>query len=110
MSAGRVVGGDVGILLAENLGRSGVLNVVKPALDGDFAAGDAEIAEGQHGGVGRRSVPQVERDFGGLAGHLQGIKALGDEFDYAGIIQVVPERVVEGFEQSGVLRVGVGGL
>ncbi len=52
--AGRVVGGNVGVLFAENLRRRGVLYVVEPALHGDFAGGDGEIAEGQHGGVRRR--------------------------------------------------------
>jgi hypothetical protein len=41
---------------------------------------------------------------------LQRIETLGDEFDYAGIIQIVPECVVESFQEFGVLRIAVGGF
>jgi hypothetical protein len=73
-------------------------------------AGDTEIAEGQHGGVGRRRIPHSERHLGRLAGHLQWIKAFGDEFDDPGIIEVVPERIVESLKESSVLRIAVGRL
>ena len=52
--AGRVIGGNIGVLLAQDQRRGGVLYVVEPALHRDFACCHAEIAEGQHGGVGRR--------------------------------------------------------
>ena len=65
-----VIGGDIGILFAEYLRRSGVLNVVEPTLHGDFSGRDGKIAEGQHGGVGRRRIPDAESDFRRLAGNL----------------------------------------
>src|SRR5580700_268696 len=71
---------------------------------------DAEIAEGQHGGIRRRRVPDSECDLGRLPGSLQGIETLGDEFDHPGIVQVVPESVVESLEQRVVLRIAAGRL
>src|ERR1700679_1662814 len=68
--ASGVIGGNVGILFAENLGRGSVFDVVEPALNGDFSGGDGKIAEGQHGGVGRRRIPDSEGDFRRLAGDL----------------------------------------
>ena len=106
--AGSIVAGNVGVLLAENLRRRRVLHVVEPALNNEFAGGDAKIAEGQHGGVRRRGVPDSEGDLGWLAGHLQGVEALGDEFDDAGIVQIVPESIVESLEQRVVLGIAVG--
>jgi len=41
---------------------------------------------------------------------LQRIKALGDEFDDTGVVEVVPECVVESLKESGVLGIVVGGL
>ena len=108
--AGGVVGGNVGVLLAEDQRGRGVLDVVEPALDGKFACGDGEISEGQHGGIGRRRVPDAEGDLGRLAGDLQGIKALGDQFDDAGVIEITPESIVEGLEQRGVLGIAGRGL
>ena len=98
------------ILLADDQRRRRVLDVVEPALHGELAGGHAEVAEGEHGGIGRRRVPHAERDLGRLAGDLQGIKAFGDEFDHAGVIEIVPERVVESLKQRGVLRIGSGRL
>ena len=108
--AGSLVGSNIGILFSEHQGRGSVLHVVKPALDDHFAGRDSEIAKGQHGGVGRWRVPDSEGNFGRIARDLQGIEAFRDQFDDAGVVEVVPECVVEGFQQGGVLRVRVRGL
>ena len=110
ISARRVLGGDVRVLLAQHLRRGRVLDVIQPALHRDLARGRAQVAERQHGGIGRRNVPQPESHLGGFARNLQRIEALGNQFDHAGVVQVVPERVVEGLEQRGVLRVAGGRL
>src|SRR6266576_4019867 len=48
-------GGVVVVLLAEHLRRgSRALDVVEPALHSDFVGSDAQVAEGEHGSVGRR--------------------------------------------------------
>ena len=73
-----VGGGIVGVLLAEHLRRLLIFYVVEPTLHRNFAGGCAQIAEREHGGVGRRGIPCREIDFGGLPRLLQRIKALGD--------------------------------
>jgi hypothetical protein len=41
-----------------------------------------------------------------LPGLLQRIKTLGDQIEDSGVVEVVPERVVEGLQQVGVAGVG----
>src|ERR1700758_4782986 len=90
--------GRVRVLLAENLWRLGVLYVEEPALSGQFAVRHSEIAESQHPGVRRWRAPGKEVHFRRLPWHLQWIEALRDQFNYAGNIQIVPERVVESLQ------------
>src|SRR5258705_1594121 len=71
-------GGIVVVLLAEHLwrGRS-ALDIVKPALDGYFVGGYAQITEREHGSVGRgRSAPVGCFQFRRLSWNLQRVEAL----------------------------------
>jgi len=43
--------------------------------------------------------------FRGLAGNLQRIEAFRNQFDYAGVVEIIPQRVIEGFKQGGILRI-----
>ncbi len=97
---GCILGGRVRVLLAQHLRGGCVLHVVEPALHRQFVGGCREIAECQHGRVGRRRVPGREVHVRGLARDLQRIKALRDEFDYAGVVEIVPQRVVEGLSRA----------
>src|SRR5208282_4575378 len=72
--------------------------------------GDAEVAEGKHGGVGRRRIPGGEVDVGGLAGLLERIETLGDEIEDSGVVEVVPEHVIESFRKVGVFGIAGRGL
>jgi hypothetical protein len=58
-------------------------------------------------GGGEFQTPKVTSGAGrGPAGD----KTLGDEFDDAGVIEVVPESIVESLEQRGILRIALEGL
>ena len=59
-------------------------------------------------GGGEFQIPKC--DFRRIARHLQGIETFRDQFDDAGVVEVVPEGVVESLQQRGVLGVAAGGL
>ena len=105
-----VAGCVVGVLLAEHLRRLLILDVVKPSLHRDFAGGRAQVAEGEHGGIGRRRIPRREVDFGWLPGYLQRIETLRNKIEDSGVVEIVPEHVVESLQQFGVLGVAGRGL
>src|SRR5579884_4396698 len=72
----RVVGRRIfAILLAQNLRRDRVLNVVQPAVHRDLSAADSEIAECQHGGVGGGITPGVNLHILRTARSIEGIEA-----------------------------------
>ena len=108
--AGRVAGRRILILLAQHLRRGHVLHVVEPALHGHAVAGHAQVAERQHGGIRRRRAPAFKLHIGRRAHLTERIKALRNHVEDAGIVQIVPQRVVEGLEQVGVLGVLGGSL
>jgi len=70
--AGRVVGGDVGILFADHQRRCRVPYVVEPPLHGEFARSDTEIAKGQHGGLGGGEFHTPNVTSGGWPGTCKG--------------------------------------
>src|SRR5207302_11347926 len=100
--------GSVLVLLAKNRRRSAVLDVIEPALRSDVVARDTQIAEYEHGSVWRGSVPGIELDVGRLTRLLQRIKTLRHQVEDPGVIQVIPERVIECLEEVGILGI-VGG-
>ena len=106
ITARRRIARRIGVLLAQNLRRTGILHVIQPALDGNFPAGDAQVTKGEHGGIRRRRIPRQVIHFGRLAGDLQRVKTFRNQFDHAGYVEIVPESVVKSLEQCGVLRVG----
>ena len=64
---GGVGGGGIGVLLAEHLRGADIFHVVEPAMHDHAGAGRTQIAESQHGCVGRRSIPGFETHFGRIA-------------------------------------------
>jgi hypothetical protein len=74
-------------------------------LDSNVIAGDAQISKHQHGSIRRGSVPSVELDVRGLARLLQRIKTLRDQVENSGVVQVIPERVVECLKEVWILGV-----
>src|SRR5438552_10630894 len=106
----RLLGAVVGILFSEHLRSASILYVKEPALHSDFAAHYPKVAECQHGGVGRGRIPGRKSDVRRLSRHLQWIETLGDHLDHSGIVQIVPQRVVESLQQGRVLRVAGGRL
>ena len=103
--AGRVGGGRVLILLAQHLRRRDVLDVVEPALHGHVVAGHAQIAERQHGRIRRRRIPGLKLHVCRIARNRQRIEALRNHVEDAGIVQIIPQSVVENLEQVGILGV-----
>ncbi len=93
------------ILLAENLRRGDVLNVIEPALYRHVAAGHAHIAESEHGGVNGSRPPRREVHICRCADRAKWIKTLGSHVENAGAIQIIPQRVVENLNQGGALGV-----
>ena len=59
-------------------------------------------------GGGEFQIPKC--DFRRIARHLQGIEALRDQLDDTGVVEIVPERIVERLQQSSVLGVVVSGF
>ena len=108
--AGGVAGGGVLILLAQHLRRCHILHVVEPALDRHAVAGHAQIAKGQHGRVRRRRAPALELHVRRRAHLSQGIEALRNHVEDAGIVQIVPQGFVERLQQIGVLGILGGGV
>ena len=106
----RIRGRRICVLLTEYLGRGDVLHVIEPALYHYGIVADSKVAEGQHGSVRRRRAPHLELDLGGLTWHLQRVKALGDQIEDAGIIEIVPQSVVKRFKKVSVFRILIGGL
>ena len=105
--ADRIGGCVVVVLLAQNLRVDvGALDVVQPTLHLHLVGGHAQVAEGEHRGVWRRREFQsVALDFGRLSGNLHRVEALRNHIEDAGIVEIVPERVVESLEQVGVLGI-----
>ncbi len=66
--AGGVFGGVFAVLLGEHLRVLGFLASKRIAVDREAVAGDAERAEGNHGGVDRSGGPLRQADLGGGAG------------------------------------------
>src|SRR5437870_13670217 len=108
--AGGVGRGRIGVLFAQYLRRSRVLYVVQPALHGYAVSADPKVAEGQHGSVCRGGAPDLELDFRGLAGYFKGIETFGDQVEDAGVIQIVPQGIVESVEQVDIFWIWRGGL
>ena len=102
----RSIAGRIGILLAQNLWGLRIFHIIEPALDGQLPRRDSQASESQHGCVGRRRVPREVVHLRRLTGNLQRIKALRNQFDDPGDVEIVPQRVVESLEQSGILRIG----
>ena len=105
--AGIGIGGRFAILLAQHLWRLRILGVVQPALDIQRSALDAQIAEGQHAGIGRRAAPVIEMHFLGSARHCQGIKALGHHVENPRRLQIIPQSDIE--DRGQILRARIGG-
>src|SRR5947209_6499040 len=91
--------GNIGVLLSENLRIAGVLDVVKPALNGNVVGIGGKIAEYEHGAIWRRRAPAFEFDVGRRSNLPERIEALRNHFEDASIVQVVPERFIEGAQQ-----------
>ena len=71
----------------------------------------AQIAEREHGSVGRgRSAPVSCLQFRRLSWNLQRVEALRDQIKNAGVIEVIPQSLVENLVQGSGLRIRVGGL
>src|SRR5579863_6237083 len=108
--ARRVTGGNILILLAENLRRSGILHVVKPALHGNVRAGDSKIAKHQHGRVGRWSTPGFKLNVGGRTHQAERIETLRNHVEDAGVVEIVPQCAVENLQEIGAFWVRCGRL
>ena len=103
--AGGICGGSIAVLLAQHLRCSGVFYVIQPAQHRDSITRDAQVPESQHGSVGRGRGPSVVLYLGGLAGNFERIETFGDQIEDAGIVEIVPQRLVEGFEEFGVFGI-----
>ena len=108
--AGRVIAGGVAILLREDLGILSVLRVEEEAIDDQFAAIDADGAEGDEGCTGGRVGVGLDLHLGGRAGSAGGHQAFGDDVEDASGGEVGVEGAVEGLLQLGSLGIGAGGL
>ena len=102
--------GDVGVLLGKYLRIRGVLDVVEPALHDDVIRICRQVAEDQHGSVRRRRAPGFELDVSRRANLTQWIETLRNQLENASVVQIVPERVVEGAQQFAVTRILAGRL
>jgi hypothetical protein len=105
-----LIRGGVGVLLAENLRRGDVLHIIKPALHDHAVRVDTKVSEGQHGCICRLIVPCLEFHFCRISGNLDRIKALGDQVENTGIIQIAPQSGIEHSEQVAVFRILIGGF
>ena len=108
--AGGVVAGVLVVLLGEHLRVLQVLGVEEKAVADDLAALDAEVAEGHHGGGGRRGRPLLDVDLCGRAWDGLRQQALGDDVEDAGVGEIGEESCVEGVLQAVGLRIGGGGF
>src|SRR5579863_2405966 len=109
-NTGFITGGRILILFSEHLWRRDVLHVVKPSLHGYIIASDAQVAERQHRCVYRSSIPDIELYLSRVAGNCQRIETLRGHVENAGIVQVIPQRSIENFEEVSVLRIRSGRL
>ncbi len=99
------VGSLFAILLAQHLRRLRVFGVIEPSLDAERTAFHANVAEGEHIGVGRRTAPLGQSHLLGRARSRDGIEALGDHVENARRLQVIPQGDVEVLGQLGRGRI-----
>src|SRR5256885_4869680 len=92
------------VLLAQYLRRDGVLHVKEPAGDSELPSAHSQVAEGEHGRIGRRIRPGIDCNLLRIAWHLQGIEALGDNVEDARVLKVGVEHLIECSKQ----RAGAG--
>ena len=82
-----------------------VLGIEEKAVADDLAALNAEVAEGHHGGGGRRHRPILHLDLCGRAGDGLREQALRDNVEDSGVGEIGEESCVEGALEAVGLRI-----
>ncbi len=103
--AGGVGSGGIGVLLAENLRRRDVFHVIEPALHRQLCRHAPRLPKASMAAFGGGVFHASNFTSAGLPGSVERIKALRDQIEDAGVVEIVPQSVVESLQQVGILGV-----